>query len=168
MYLILVLSALLLPILVAVSGKYRETGGPWVTGFRLVVGLLGYVLILAGLAGLGLCGWLVVNASRGNASGILLLALLVGGGSLLPIFFGKMLVGMLRGSSPEQMPSRVQSSGWTALEDAALHQRHGKVAPHLRPEALLKAAGENADVAVPPRSAAQSDTPPPTGLSPRS
>lgn len=64
---ILLLAAFALPILIALSTKYRSTGGPAVTLFRFLVGLIGFVLVVAGLGGLGVCVWLILHATTATA-----------------------------------------------------------------------------------------------------
>lgn len=111
MYLALLITAFALPILVLLSRKYRQTGGPVVTGFRLLVGILGVLLVIAAVAGVVFCGWLIFDAGRGNGGGVFLLVVVVGGASLFSFFFGRTLLHLLGGAAGPKGGPRIQSSG---------------------------------------------------------
>ena len=145
---ILLLAAFALPILIALSAKYRNTGGPTVTVFRTLVGLIGFLLVAAGLGGLGVCVWLILQTTHGNGSGVFLLVAILGAASLFSMFLGKMLIGLLRGEATTNARQAISSSGWSALDRAVENRRIAGLAPHLRVDALRKSENEPAVFSV--------------------
>jgi hypothetical protein len=129
---VFLLSALTL--LAKSSRKWGRAGGV----IRGTLAVFYAVLVLAGIAGLGLSVWLCTVA-KGAAFLLLFILFPV---SMFLLTTGSRLFRFVL-NPPAEKPKPIESSGgWSELESARQRQRNAGVAPHLRPEVLRKSDKE--------------------------
>jgi nitrate reductase NapE component len=124
-----------LTIAAKVSSKWGRAGG----ALRAVLAVLYALLAIAGVGGLALSVWMVVE----GGSKAMLLIVILAPLSLFLITTGIRLFRFVLSPPPETRKPLASSSGWEALADAAERARNAGVTPHLQPEALRKTTPEN-------------------------